>query len=59
MKPQEFIQLHGIARATRIVKTAPTWATYYDVEKHGFDDVAGENRVCLRKLGEVLMGCGL
>lgn len=59
MKPQEFIQVHGIARATRITRTAPSWATHYNVEKRCYDDVCGVNSVCLLELEEVLMGCGL
>lgn len=59
MKPQEFIRLHGIARATRIVKTAPSWATYYNAEKRCYGDTHCESSVLLTELEEVLVGCGI
>lgn len=58
MTPQEFIKSEGFTRATRIAKSAPHWAIYYDAEKHCYDNIRCDSSVCLLELEDVLQGCG-
>lgn len=57
MNALDFIQDQGVARATRILQTAPSWAVYYDAEKRCYDDIKCESSVSLQDLIDVLVGC--